>query len=239
VNRRSTVRRLVLVLAASLLMTVRLGAADDNLLLNGELVQGTLNTPDHWRTDSLRHNSKAFSWIHPPDMSGELRINGSASDFERWSQKLRLAPGWYRLSGELRAEAIQSGQGSVSIGVSFGETTLTLPIEVGSSMSWIDGSLYFKVGTPIEIQVVCMLAGSSGEAYFRHLRLVATTAPPPNANQADLEAIRARLTSRSRHSRSKPFARPRGKPWTVLAAIAALIAATISGWLGFKSDQFD
>ncbi len=233
---KSVSKPLGVIVAVLLLMSVGLSRADDNLLFNGDLTQGSLNDPLDWRTDSLRHDPKAFSWIHPPGAPGELQIKGIPSDFAQWSQKLRVTPGWYRLSGELRTEAVQPGHGSVSIGITVNGTTLTLPIEGQSFTHWTVGALYFRVGAPLEIQVVCLMAGSSGTARFRRLRLVATAAPTSDANQVDLEAMLAQRARLARSSPPHPFAYPHGSPWTVPAAIGALVAITLCGWMGFKSD---
>jgi len=227
------------ILLVALLLCTRAGAADENLLRNGELREGTLNSPVYWRAQSLRHDSKTFSWSHPPGALSELQITGSKADMARWSQTVNLAPGWYRLSGELRTEKTDPAQGNALIGVYLSGRTWGVPIKVTSSSDWNSGVLYFKIGAPRELQIVCLLANSPGTARFRRILLTTTSAPPGDAEQVNLETTLAQREQRARWTIPQPFKRPTGSPWTVPATILVLAAITFSGWLGFKRDQTD
>jgi len=226
-------------LLVALLVCSGAGTADENLLHNGELREGTPNSPAYWQAESLRHDSKTFSWCRPPGAPSELQITTAKADMARWSQTVNLAPGWYRLSGELRTENIDRKQGNVLIGVYAGGSTWGLPIKVTSSSDWNSGVLYFKIGTRRELQIVCLLAASAGTVHFRRILLTKTSAPPREADQVDLEAVFAQREQRARRTFPKPFQRPTGNPWTVPATILVLAAITLSGWLGFKRDQTD
>jgi hypothetical protein len=239
VNFKPTFERLAVALVALLLVSASSGVADDNLLRNGEFTQGTLNSPADWRAESLRRNPETFSWNHSPTAPGELQINSTAADFAQWSQKLRLGPGWYRLSGELRTDAVGPGQGNITIGIGVSGATVGVPTERRGLAPWSAGSLYFKVGAPLEIRVICLSAGSSGVAHFRQLRLVATQPPPPGVSQVNLEDMLRQREHRARETGTKPFAHPRGRRWTVPVAMGVLITITLCGWLGFKRDQPD
>lgn len=226
------------ILLVALLLCTGAGTADENLLHNGELREGTLDSPAYWRPESLRHDSKTFSWFHPPGAPGELQITRAEADMARWSQTENLAPGWYRLSGELRTEKIDPA-GDVLIGVYASGSTWSLPIKVTSSSDWNSGVLYFKIGVAREIQIVCLLAASPGTVHFRRILLTKASAPPREADQIDLEAMFAQREKRARPTIPKPFQRPMGSPWTVPATVLVLAAIALSGWLGFKRDQTD
>ncbi len=226
-------------LLVALLLCTGAGTADENLLHNGDLREGTLDRPAYWRAESLRHDSKTFLWSHPPVSPSELQITGAKADMARWSQTVNLAPGWYRLSGELRTENVNPEQGNTMIGVDASGKTWGLPIKVTSSSDWNSGALYFKIGTLGELQIVCVLDASPGTVHFRRILLTKASAPPREADQLDLEAIFAEREQRERRAIPRPFARPSGSPWTMLSTILVLAAITLLGWLGFKRNQTD
>src|ERR1035437_5245336 len=87
---RLTLARGSLLLLA-LLLSVPSALADINILLNGELIEGTGNRPDHWRTESLAHDARTFSWVRKPGGPSELRITNARPDFAQWVQTVRLS----------------------------------------------------------------------------------------------------------------------------------------------------
>jgi len=234
------------ILLAALLLCTGAGRADENLLRNGELREGTPNSPAYWRADSLRHDSKTFAWSHLPGARAELQIARAEADMAFWSQTVDLVPGWYRLSGQLRTENVDP-RGNVMIGVYAGGSAVGLPIKLSSSSDWNSGVLYFKIGIPRELRIVCMLGASPGTVHFRRILLAKASAPPREAAQVDLEAIlaqRERLATQvtrqaARRRVPHPFRRPASNLWTVPATILVLAAITLAGWLGFKRDQTD
>jgi len=215
------------------------GTADKNLLHNGDLREGTLDSPARWRAESLRHDSKTFSWSRAPGAPGELQIISGRDVMARWSQTVNLAPGWYRLSGQLRTENIDPERGNAQIGVYAGGVIWSLPIKVTRSPDWNSGVLYFKIGTPRELPIVCVLVASRGTAHFRSILLTTTSAPPREADQVDLEAKLARFEQFTRRTIPQHFQQPTGSRWTVPATILMLLAITLSGWFGFKRGQPD
>jgi len=216
-----------------LLLCAGVGTADENLLHNGELHQGALNSPAYWRTDSLRHDPMTFVWSHPPDAPSELQISGAGADMALWSQTIDLAPAWYRLSGELRTENIDP-HGNVLIGVYASGGTLGLPIKVAKSSDWNSGVLYFKIGIPREVRILCMVGVSPGIVRFRRILLTKASLPPRDAAQIDLESLLVRRDQLALADRP-----PSGNLWTVPATILVLVSIALSGWLGFKRDQTD
>ena len=227
------------ILLLVLLLCTGAGTVDENLLHNGELREGTLNDPADWRAESLRHDSKTFSWSRPPGAPGELQITAGKDVMARWSQTVSLAPGWYRLSGQLRTENIDPEQGNAQIGVYAGGVIWGLPTKGTGFSDWNSGVMYFKVGTPRELPIVCLLVASRGSAHFRRIVLTRTPAPPREADQIDLEAKLARFEQFARRTVPQRFQQPTGSRWTVPATILTLVAITFAGWLGFKRGQTD
>ncbi len=238
---RSCVKSSIILLVA-LLFCTGAGTADENLLRNGDLLEGTLNTPAYWRADSLRHDSKTLVWSRPPGAPAELQITGAEADMASWNQTVNLAPGWYRLAGELRTEKIDP-HGDVLMGVYASGSTCGLPIKVTSSSDWNSGVLYFKIGKPREVRIVCMVGASPGTVHFRRIVLTRASAPPREAAQIDFEALLAQRAQLARPPAAsavpRPYQRPASNPWTVPATILVLAAITLSGWWGYKRDQTD
>jgi hypothetical protein len=233
-----------LVRSSSILMLLLLlctGAwtAEENLLHNGDLREGTLNDPADWRAESLRHDPKTFSWSQPPGAPGELQITSGKDVMARWSQTVNLAPGWYRLSGELRTENIEPEQGNAQIGVFAGGVIWSLPIKITRSPDWNSGVLYFKIATPRVVPIVCLLVAPRGTAHFRRILLTRTSTPPHEADQVDLEAKLTRFEQFTRRTVPQGFKPPTGSRWTVPATILTLIAITLLGWFGFKRGETD
>jgi hypothetical protein len=225
------------ILMLLLLLCTGAGTAEENLLHNGDLREGTLNDPADWRAESLRHDPKTFSWSQPPGAPGELQITSGKDVMARWSQTVNLAPGWYRLSGELRTENID--QGNAQIGVFAGGAIWSLPIKMTRSPDWNSGILYFKIGIPREVPIVCLLVAPRGTAHFRRLLLTTTSAPPREADQVDLETKLARFEQFTRRTVPQGFKPPTGSRWTVPATILMLVAITLLGWFGFKRGETD
>jgi hypothetical protein len=227
------------ILMLLLLLCTGAGTAEENLLHNGDLREGTLNDPADWRAESLRHDPKTFSWSQPPGAPGELQITSGKDVMARWSQTVNLTPGWYRLSGELRTENIEPEQGNAQIGVFAGGVIWSLPIKITRSPDWNSGVLYFKIGTPREVPIVCLLVAPRGTAHFRRILLTRTSAPPREADQVDLEAKLARFEQFTRRTVPQGFKPPTGSRWTVPATILTLVAVTLLGWFGFKRGETD
>ena len=228
---RLTLARGSLLLLA-LLLSVPSALADRNILLNGELIEGTGNRPDHWRTESLAHDARTFSWVRKPGGPSELRITNARSDFAQWVQTVRLDPGWYFLSGEMRIEGVDPQTGSGMIGVYVNGRGFGLSQNTRMSSDWIAGGLYFKVGDPgYSVEIVCQLQGSSGTVLFRHIRLTTASEPPRSAMQVDLDSVLKARVLREKRSIPKPFEKPTGSLWTYPATMLVFAAIALSGWL--------
>ncbi len=232
---RLTLARGSLLLLA-LLLSVPSALADRNILLNKELIEGTGNTPNHWRTESLAHDARTFSWVRKPGDRSELRITNTRPEFAQWVQTVRLDPGWYFLSGEMRIEGIDPQTGSGMIGLYVNRRWFGLSQKPGTSSDWIAGGLYFKVGDPgYSVEIVCQLQGSSGTALFRRIRLTTASEPPRTVAQVDLEAVFKTRLLREMRPIPKPFEKPTGSLWTYPTTMLLFAMVALSGWLTLGS----
>ena len=175
--------------------------------------------------------------------NGDLR-EGTLNDPADWrAESLRHDPKTFSWSqspgapGELRTENID--QGNAQIGVFAGGAIWSLPIKMTRSPDWNSGILYFKIGTPREVPIVCLLVAPRGTAHFRRLLLTRTSAPPREADQVDLETKLARFEQFTRRTVPQGFKPPTGSRWTVPATILTLVAITLLGWFGFKRGETD
>ena len=224
----------ILVLAIALCIPAP-AFAQENLLPNGDLAEGNGQAPSHWDRLSLRPDTaaKTFSWVRAPGELGELRITISKTDFARWRQTVKLTPGWYCLSGEIRVEEIDPGTDSAQMGISVEGRDLGWSPDPRRVAGWNRGTLYFKVGESTgDVDIVCQLVGSTGSARCRDIRLVRSSGPAQRGSWAvDLETIHERRPGRELRFKPQPFAKPTGSFWTVIVTVLLLIGTTASGWL--------
>ncbi|MGO9452428.1 MAG: hypothetical protein ACLQDV_15515 [Candidatus Binataceae bacterium] len=232
----SLVRGSLLLLALLLLAPWAWGEA--NILLNGELNEGTGSTPSDWHTESLLRDASTFSWVRKPGDPGGLRIAMARPGFARWSQEVRLKPGWYLLSGEMRIEGNSRQTGGAMIGVYVNGRSFGLSQDFDVSSNWVTGSLYFKVGDPgSSIEIVCQLEGASGTVFFRHLRLTAASEPPLTARKVDLGSVFQERALIEKRSIPEPFEKPTGTLWTFPVTMLVFAALALSGWRILRSPK--
>jgi hypothetical protein len=233
--------------------------ADDNLLSNGDLAEGTGAAPADWvHYSPFDHFSNsditAFSWKGAPGTPGELTITNTQPDFARWSQTLSLTPGWYLLSGEMRIEGADSDL-DAQLGVDQGKTALGVSPDPQRQAQWTQSAFYFKVGAVYErVRIDCQL-NSTGVASFRNLRLVRYDGPrDPATTQYDFDLTwlyevslpkkkpRGLIGKKPHVPRraSKPFPHlpppSNGTIWPVLAIMTSVVAVAIFGWVRLGGD---
>ncbi len=170
------------------MLGARLSAfADDNLLLNGDLRATEHNLPAHWNPYSRRpdRTNANFSW-RPGVGNGQLRIAiDKWPDYATWSQTVRTSPGWYCLSGEIRASGLHPGRDNAMFGVQVGPRSFGWPPDPLRPSQWTEGTVYFKVGGPIEeVSVICKLRGLPASVSCRKLSLTRLNSPPPSGARA-------------------------------------------------------
>lgn len=229
-RRRRDLRRTAAIALCLLLACVaaRPALAAGNLLLNGNLATGTVNQPDHWRTEAWLNGPDAvqYTWIHPTASTpGTVEVSNFKPNDARWMQSLTLAPGWYYCSAELRTENV----GTAATGASISMMTDGIrSIDVRGTTDWQRIGFYVRIGghgadTDIALRVGGFSSLNVGTAFFRSARVERVAAPPPGAQRVfDLTAIR-------RAERPKPI----GTPITLVAAFLFLAAMSVWGWRRF------
>jgi len=206
--------------------------AAENLVRNGDLNEGSGKAPSFWQTASQRRiiSSDTFSWDQQPGNAGELRLINHKPNIADWTQTLSLPPGWYYLTGELKASGDWSNV--AMIGVHFhGHESGFCPRPSSGGNSWTTAGMYFKIGGHRQsVQIVCQLEGG-GSASFRHISLIPIAgAPPAGARQFDLGSIRDRPNLFSAAD-PNPFPPPQGRLWSIVALVLGLMGVTLWGWI--------
>jgi hypothetical protein len=209
-------------------------AADEekNLLLNGDFATGSEDQPDSWRTEAWINNPDAFQahWHTYTDKPGELEVDNLQANDARWMQPHTLAPGWYRLSVDVRTEDVGAKESGATISVM--EDGIMSP-DIHGTTDWQRVTLYLKVGGKgADIDVALRVGGfgslNTGRAFFRNASLVKIDAPPPSATPTyDLQAIR---------QQGAPV--PIGSPISLVFTFAMLAAIAWAGWRIFGDDDY-
>ncbi len=209
--------------------------AEENLLLNGDLDDGTGPRPTHWLGANLfpQHAGDTLVWSHQPGFPGELRIASSGGDTAEWSQTISLSQGWYHLSGDIETEGVGKTSLPPVLGIRVrGHAYGWSPPD---ATTWQHGDLYFRTGSMgNEVTIACQF-GPPGTARFRHLRLTKeSSAPPPEARQVDLDKALTQVARLDRrHSKPKlrrPYDAPTGGRWTIFAVMFLLLGVATWGW---------
>jgi dolichyl-phosphate-mannose-protein mannosyltransferase len=232
---RSAPALLTIFLCAILALAPAASLADDapkNLLLNGDFAKGSEDQPDSWRTEAWINNPDSFQahWHQYTDKPSELEVDALKPNDARWMQPLTLAPGWYKISADIRTEDVGTKESGATISVM--EDGIMSP-EVHGTSDWQHVALYLKVGGHgADVDVALRVGGfgslNSGKAFFRNASLVSIDAPPPDATPTyDLMAIR---------KQGEPV--PHGKPWSLVLTFAALAVLAFFGWRVYGDDDF-
>jgi hypothetical protein len=227
--RASRVLACVFLLIALLAANAGADQPQPNLINNGTLAAGDAFMPDGWHP-SGDADCRAFKWFHPPGAPGELRIIERSKTYAgTWSQSIALEPGWYELSGEVRAEGAAQESASALLGVRAGEVA---GAALGNFRDWQKLEFYFKVDSPDPIDLECGLSNSPGsgrtKAFFRNLRLVKVEGvPSANATQFDLGQMRSQQPSGD----ERPHTEPPPDRWASLAEFVGLILAAALIWI--------
>jgi hypothetical protein len=195
-----------------------------NLLLNGDLRQGSDDAPDHWRSEAWEQKpgTTTFRWLHSSSKLGELSVTNHKPNDARWTQSLTLPAGWFYLSALIRAQNVpRSGRGA-SLSILEGAIG---SVDLHGTTEFEQRGFYLKVGPRgADVEVACRLGGfgslNTGTAICTDLKAVAIEAPPPGAGPTfDLDEVRRQYTTP-----------PVGSPWTLAAAFAFTLALALFGW---------
>jgi hypothetical protein len=201
------------------------GQAAANLLHNGNFSVGSGDSVDGWRTDAWIQSPDTtdYRWIRPqPGAPGAVEIFTHHDNDARWLQPISLSPGWYHISAEVKTQKALTffTGGNVSI-LEDGITSA----EVRGDHDWARVGLFLKIGPRGADVDICLRLGgyanlTRGEAFFRDARVERVTAPAAGTPYVfDLDAIR-----------KQEVTGPIGQPWTLVATLIFLLAATVLGW---------
>ncbi|HYA34956.1 MAG TPA: hypothetical protein VEF03_05020 [Candidatus Binataceae bacterium] len=210
---------------------------DDNLLVNGDLSQGSKDTPLVWRADTLIATAGSLQWIHPADAPGELRISNDGSNIAQWSQPVDLDRGWYLLTAEMRSDAKPAN--GVVLGIRIGGRTFG--VSPGEGRAWSHVGAYFKLGDREEYdakpEIVCQLS-AKGAVSWRQIRLIKVAQEPASGRYAQIDVAQALAARSERKSIARPkrYALAAGAPWTVPFVMLLFAAIAVAGWVRLGRD---
>jgi hypothetical protein len=162
-----------------------LARAQENLLLNSDLSQGSGNSPADWVAQSWlqgQPNSKyqgTLQWLSQAQPA-ELEISSSAPDDARWVQSLQLDPGLYHFTAEIKTDNV--GKGVVGANISILEGWF-LSQSITGTNDWQPVGFYLNVPAGgANVTFACRLGFYSnlntGAAYCRNMSVVPATASP-------------------------------------------------------------
>ena len=189
----------VALLLATMLIASRFGLANagatDNFVANGDLIAGSGNAPDKWRTAGWKSGPDytTFVWNHPKGAPGEIEVVNAKPNDSYWAQTVHLAPGWYRFNAEVKAEDIPTTASGANISIT--EDGITSPHLHGTT-DWQSVEFYLKVGKSSgDVNLACRLGGfaslNTGKAFCRNINAVAVDGPPQGATSVyDLDVAR-------------------------------------------------
>jgi hypothetical protein len=121
----------------------RTAGADDNILSNPDLTEGSGNDPNGWVQAEHVTGVSAFSWL-PAQDPPELDVSSPQSNDAFWAQALHLEPGWYHFAASIRSENVPQGPSGVALSlVDMGGIGST---ELHGTTDWQNVGFYVKVG---------------------------------------------------------------------------------------------
>lgn len=227
---------------AGLGTSTALNGSDDNLLLNSDLRSGDGDVPTDWKVDALPGCGFRFILHKSNGAAGEFEIINDDPAESSLQQSVRLKPGWYHFTAEIKVETLGSAGAAPELFVK----SLTLPIQTRAHpMGWRNGwrtfHLFFKTGPRVRnVAVGCALGAwgspNTGRMLFRKPTLVPTAEPQSfqessDRENHDLEQIAdSRFGAAGAEKAFLPAEYPLGRRWTVAAVYAVFLIVAIFGW---------
>ena len=201
---------------------------------DGDLIDGAGTDPGDWlhvsqvylKPEQAEH---IFQWVHIQGHPSELQLSNPKRNVLRWERTVRLAPGLYHLTGEIRTEGLRPNLDLGNIGLELSRNMFGLSwLEQDQSSEWRKGELYFKVGDgDRDVDITCKLEGR-GTVSCRRLILAKVATPVPNGiNVIDLD----KYPEEQHAQKPRPYDKPGGQIWTLFLTIVVLLAITVSGWI--------
>jgi hypothetical protein len=172
---------LAALIALALLAAAPAGAANpSNVVVNGNLTQSSGGNPAGWQAEgwSSAAGTTSFKWI-----PGQLEVINHKPNDACWKQHLRLGPGWYRFSAEIRTRNV--GAKDIGATLSMLQDWISSTALRGTN-DWRPVVFYLKIEAKgAALDLTCRLGGygsmNSGEMACRDIRGVRVSRPPPNA----------------------------------------------------------
>jgi hypothetical protein len=233
-RRRITIARVALLLCLWTLWTwdaphaVR---AEGNLLFNGDLTDGVVNKPDHWRMEGWLTGPEVttYSWHH--DANGaELGISNLKPNDARWVQSVHLGLGWYHFTGLIRTQNV--GQSNTGAALSVMEDGI-ISQQLHGTTNWHKVGFFLKIGhSGANVDVACRLGGygslNTGAAFCREVRAEAEAPASSEDPRYDLDIIRGS---------SMPPQNPDNSALVItILVLSALLLIGLVGWRRFTRD---
>jgi hypothetical protein len=170
--------------------------APKNAIPNGDLAKGNGDTPEFWKTRAYKNGIEftKYRWNHASGVLGSLEILSTEANDARWEQNVRLAPGWYFFTAELRTENV--GGGGTGGCLSLIDHGVFVSRELKGTTDWQKVGFYLKAAqTNDTADLACRLGGfgalNTGRLFCRQFRLSKIAEPPADGTpRFDLEAIR-------------------------------------------------
>jgi hypothetical protein len=175
--------------------------APNSVIPNGDLSRGTDDAPESWDTQIYKPNVTSFRWNHAAGAPANLEILSVEANDARWEQNVRLAPGWYYFTAELRTEDVgSSGTGGCLSLIDHG---VFLSHELSGTTDWQKVGFYLKADEKNDTaDLACRLGGfgalNGGRLFCRRFNLSKITGPPADGNpRYDLAVIRGDIAPTS------------------------------------------
>jgi hypothetical protein len=173
--------------------------ASRNTILNGDLVKGNDEAPEFWNTRAYKKEPRAtiYRWNHTGDAPASLEILSTEANDARWEQNVRLAPGWYFFTAELRTEDV--GPGGTGGCLSLIDHGVFVSHELRGTTDWQKVGFYLKAAQPNDTaDLACRLGGfgalNTGRLFCRQFDLSKIAEPPDDGlPRFDLAAIRSQV----------------------------------------------
>jgi hypothetical protein len=225
------------------------GSGDGNLLTNSDFKSNDGALPAGWKVETLPACGFRFLVHQHSDAAAEFEMINDEPIEATLEQSVHLKPGWYSFTAELKMESI----GTSGMPPELFVKAETLPIqsrvhEVGWSDDWRKLHVTFRTGSMVPDVFVGISLGwwggpNTGRVLIRNPLLV----PAPHAvateaknESADLEVaqdpdleniadVRYGKLYKEQATFS-PTSHPLSRPWTVVAAYAALLILAFFGW---------
>jgi hypothetical protein len=216
---------------------------EGNLLSNSDFKRDGSGALVAWKVEALPDcGFKSIVHESPNGATGEIEIINDEPAESAVKQSVRLKPGWYHFTAEIKVEALGSAGSPPELFARLEVPPVSIREHpLGFAAAWRTFHLFFKTG-PQERDVTlgCALGGwgspNTGKIRLRNPALVAIEKPPAskissNLEKDDLEAMATKRFGGPEAQRAYlPPVYRLGRRWTVSAVYAAFLTVAVFGW---------